>query len=121
MKFKILIVDDEPDVIDFLKKRLEASGYEVLSAADGVEGFKVAKAEVPDLILLDILMPHRDGFAMLADLRSEESVRNIPVVIVSAKGESTSIFQGQELGAVDYIIKPYEFEELLRYIKKYTE
>jgi DNA-binding response OmpR family regulator len=121
MKFKILIVDDEPDVIAFLGKRLETSGYEVISAADGAEGFRSAKAATPDLILLDILMPHRDGFAMLGDVRGDESTRNIPVVIVSAKGESTSIFQGQELGAVDYIIKPYDFKELLRYIKKYTE
>lgn len=120
MKNKILIVDDEPDVITFLKKRLETVDFNVVSAADGVEGLKKARETKPDLILLDVIMPNKDGFKMLSELRAEEATRGIPVIMLTAKGESDAIFQGQELGAMDYVIKPYDFEELLKYIKKYT-
>ncbi len=120
MKNKILIVDDEPDVVEFLKKRLEASNFDVVSAGDGVEGLKKAREVRPDLILLDVIMPRKDGFKMLGELRSEEATFRIPVIMLTAKGEADSIFRGQELGAMDYIIKPFEFEELLKFIRKYS-
>ena len=120
MKNKILIVDDEPDVIEFLKKRLEASDFDVVSAGDGVEGLEKAREMKPDLILLDVIMPRKDGFKMLGELRSDETTCGIPVIMLTAKGEADSIFRGQELGAMDYIIKPFQFEELLKFIRKYS-
>ncbi len=119
-KKKILIVDDEPDVVAFLKKRLQARDYNVISANDGIEGLKKAIDEKPDLILLDIIMPNKDGFAMLKELKDKETTKEMPVIIISVKGESSAIFEGQTLGATDYLIKPYDFQELLKYIKKYS-
>ncbi|MFA6216625.1 MAG: response regulator [Candidatus Omnitrophota bacterium] len=120
MKSKILIVDDEPDVIFFVKKQLEAHGYEVSAASDGAAGLQKAFEEAPDLILLDVVMPHRDGFSVLHELQSAEKTKHIPVIMLTAKAESTAVFQGQELGAADYIIKPFDVQVLLKFIKKYT-
>jgi len=120
MKKTILVVDDEPDVLTFLKKRLEAHNYKVITASDGVEGIKKVSQAKPDIILLDIIMPNKDGFTMLSELRAKEETQDIPVVIISARGESRSIFKGQNLGAIDYLIKPYDFKELLKYIKRYS-
>jgi len=120
MKTRVLIVDDEPDVREFLKKRLEARGYVVSTAADGIEGFRAAKETRPDLILLDVMMPNKDGFSMLRDLQADPETRKISVIMATAKGQASDIYYGQDLGATDYLIKPIEFEELLKYIRKYT-
>ena len=120
MNYTILIVDDEPDVTLYLQKRLDSLGYNVITASDGQEGLQKAFQAKPELILLDIMMPKKDGLATLKELRAAEATRNIPVIMLTARGESNSIFTFQELGALDYIIKPFEFEELLKYIKKYT-
>jgi DNA-binding response OmpR family regulator len=120
MKSKILIVDDEPDVIFFVKKQLESQGYEIITASDGAAGIQKAREERPDLILLDVVMPQQDGFSVLHELQLEDQTKNIPVVMLTAKAESKAVFQGQELGAVDYIIKPFDVQVLLKFIKKYT-
>jgi len=117
---KILVVDDDPDIIALTKKRLEAGGYQVIAAQDGAEGFNKATEENPDLILLDIVMPKKDGFAMLEDLKKNLSTRDIPVIILSAKGETDSLFKGEKFGAVDYFIKPFDWQELLQFIKRYV-
>ena len=117
---KILIVDDEPEVCDILSKKLEAEGFKCLSASDGIEGIKKTKEHKPDLILLDIIMPGKDGFSMLKEIQEDQDLREIPVIMVSAKSESDSLFQGQGLGATDYLIKPVDFHQLLKYISKYT-
>jgi DNA-binding response OmpR family regulator len=120
MKTKILLVDDEPDVLEILSKKLQAAGFLTVTAADGNQGLKKTREEKPDLVLLDIMMPNKDGFTMLRDLQSETDLRRIPVIMVSAKSEADSLFEGRDLGATDYLIKPIDFDELLRYIKKYT-
>lgn len=120
MKTKILLVDDEPDVLEILSKKLEAAGFLTVKASDGNEGLKKTREEKPDLVLLDIMMPDKDGFTMLRELQSEPGSRSIPVIMVSAKSEADSLFEGRDLGATDYLIKPIDFEELLKYIKKYT-
>jgi DNA-binding response OmpR family regulator len=118
-KNKILVIDDEPGVVELLKKRLERAGYDVIAATDGMEGFKRACEHKPDLILLDIIMPGVDGLTVLKRLKTEEATRQIPVVMVTAKGLTDSLFEAQKYGATDYIIKPFQWSELLRFIKRY--
>ena len=120
MKTKILLVDDELDVLEILSKKLQAAGFLTVIASDGIQGLKKTKEEKPDLVLLDIMMPNKDGFTMLRDLQSDTDLRRIPVIMVSARSEANSLFEGRNLGATDYLIKPINFEELLKYIKKYT-
>jgi DNA-binding response OmpR family regulator len=117
---KILIVDDEPEVCGILAKKLEAEGFECLTASDGIEGIKKTREHKPDLILLDIIMPGKDGFSMLKEIQEDQDLREISVIMVSAKSESDSLFKGQNLGATDYLIKPVDFRQLLKYIRKYT-
>jgi len=118
-KNKILVIDDEPEVVELLKKRLERIGYQVITATDGMGGFKKACEQKPDLILLDIIMPEVDGLTVLRRLRAEEATCEIPVIMVTAKGRTDSIFEAQRYRATDYIIKPFEWSELLKLIKRY--
>lgn len=121
MKTKILIVDDEPVVRDILQKKLDNLGYEALTAADGAEGLDMAVKEQPDLILLDVMMPNKDGFEMLQDIRANDATRNINVIMATAKGNTSDIYYGQDLGATDYLIKPIEFDTLLKLIRRHTD
>lgn len=120
MKTKILLVDDEPDVLDVLSRRLQSAGFITSTASDGNDGLKMVQREKPDLVLLDIMMPNKDGFFMLSQLRLTQGLSEIPVIMVSAKSETDSLLTCRNLGATDYLIKPIDFEELLRYIRKYT-
>ena len=116
---KILVVDDEANVIIMLKTMLETNNYSVVSATDGTKGLKKAIEEKPDLILLDILMPNKDGLATLKELRIKESTKQIPVIMLTAKGESGYLMKAREVGVEDYIIKPYDVQELLELIKRH--
>lgn len=104
---KILIVDDEPLNIDYLEQELEDLGYDTVSAANGQEGLQRVTEAKPDLILLDIMMPVMDGFEMLGKLKSEPDWRDIPVLIVSALTDMESVVRGIQLGADDYLPKPF--------------
>lgn len=119
MRNKILLVDDEPALVDMVKMRLEANKYEVITAYNGREGLEKADAEKPDLILLDIMMPEMDGYEVLRKLRHKSEMLDIPVIMFTAKTDSQSIFETQDLKATDYIIKPFNPKDLLRLIKKY--
>ncbi len=118
---KILIVDDEFGVREYLSEKLQLSGYETFTAADGQEGMDVVLKVKPDLILLDILMPIMDGWKMLSCLREQENTRDIPVVMLTARGETESLFKSQARRALDYFIKPVDTKELLAFIKKYID
>jgi len=123
MKKKILVVDDEKDVVEVIKARLEANNYEVLTAVSGKEGLEKAKTGQPGLILLDVMMPEMDGFEVLRklrDMRLKKEIKNIPVVMLTAKGELSSMSRARELGSSDYFVKPFDSEELLRYIRRYV-
>ncbi len=115
---KILIVDDEPDLIEIARDHLESAGYAVFSAGDGREGLKAAKQNVPDLILLDIQMPDIDGLEMLQLLRGMPGLAATPVLMVTARGRTENIFESQRLRAVDFLIKPFTCEELLDAVRK---
>ena len=116
----ILLVDDEPDFVEVTKMRLEANNFDVITARDGKEGLETARREKPDLILLDVMMPDMDGFRVLSKLRRSPETQEIPVIMLTAKGESKSIFKAKDMGSTDYLIKPCDSEELLRWVKKYV-
>ncbi len=113
-KFRILLVDDEERILNFLKSKLRASGYEVITARDGVEALEQAQAQEPDLIVLDLLMPKKDGFETLKELRSFSTV---PVIILTAKGADADKIKGLQLGADDYLPKPFNPDELVARIE----
>lgn len=112
----ILIVDDEPDFIHMLKIKLESEGYDVHSAADGRDGLKKALDLKPHLILLDILMPGKDGYTMLRELRLDEDMAGIPVIVTTAKTGMSDLFKME--GVEDYLVKPFDDGDLLSRIKK---
>ncbi|MCE9615503.1 MAG: response regulator [Lentisphaerae bacterium] len=119
-KKKVLIVDDETEFVDMIQMRLEANDYDVIAAHDGQAGFDRAQSDAPNIILLDVMMPGMDGFETLRKLRKTEKTRNIPVVMLTARGESSAIFKAQGLSATDYLIKPCDSQELLATVKKYA-
>ncbi len=105
---KILIVDDEPLNVDYLEQELEGSDYETISATNGEDALEKVKVELPDLVLLDIMMPLMDGFEVLSRMKVDESTREIPVIVISANNNLQSVVKGIELGAEDYLPKPFE-------------
>ena len=113
-KFQVLIVDDEQRILNFLSSKLRASGYEVLTASNGFEALDQVQAQEPDLVVLDILMPKKDGFETLKELRTFSSV---PTIILSAKGTNTDKVKGLSLGADDYLGKPFSPDELIARIE----
>jgi DNA-binding response OmpR family regulator len=112
---RILVIEDEQKVARFLKKGLEAEGYEVETAGDGKTGEKLARTETYDLILLDVLLPKKGGFEILHDLRQDE-IRT-PILMLTARSATEDIVGGLDKGADDYITKPFEFSELLARIR----
>jgi len=110
---KILVIEDAKDVRETIKKILEFSGYQVLTASDGKIGCQLAISQLPDLIICDILMPELDGYGVLTALRQNDATATIPLIFLTAKVERSDLRQGMELGADDYITKPFKVEELL--------
>lgn len=109
---RILVVDDEPMNIRIMKTPLQQEGYEVLVATNGAEGLQLARTERPDLILLDILMPELDGYAVCRQLREDPALREVPVIFVTALGSEEEEARGFRLGAVDYVTKPISVPRL---------
>lgn len=116
MKKKILIVEDEPDLVLMLKARLESEGYEVYSAYDGIEGIKKTKKIKPDVILVDIMMPKLDGYSMAQRLKEDDSTTSIPIIVVTIKETMKDLFT--KMGINHYFTKPFKTEELLDAIKR---
>ena len=115
MAKKILIVDDEKAIVDILEFNLKKEGYETLKAYDGREGLRMAQANGPDLILLDIMLPYMDGFEVCKALR--DAGDNVPIIMLTAREEETDKVFGLESGADDYITKPFSMRELLARVK----
>src|SRR5512138_1721335 len=105
---KILIVDDEPFNVDYLEQEIEDLDYDTASAVNGQDALDQVQADAPDLILLDIMMPILDGFAVLERLKTNPATRDIPVIIISASHDLHSVVRGIQLGAEDYLPKPFE-------------
>jgi CheY-like chemotaxis protein len=104
---KILIAEDERDIRDLVIFTLQFSGYEVVSAANGEEAIDVTRREQPDLILMDVRMPRMTGYEACRVLKKEEPTQHIPIVFLSAKGQEKEVQSGLEVGATDYILKPF--------------
>ena len=116
-KKKILVVDDEEDIVELLEYNLKKEGYQVFKAMTGEEALELAKGEAPDLIILDLMLPGLDGLEVCKILKKDTRTDSIPIVMLTAKGEESDIIIGLELGADDYITKPFSPKVLLARVK----
>ena len=114
---KILVVDDEPDAVDLIEFNLKNAGFEVLTAADGAAALKKARATLPDLIVLDLMLPEVDGLEVCKLLRRDAATAGIPILMLTAKAAEIDRVLGLELGADDYVTKPFSPRELMLRIK----
>ncbi len=107
---RILIVDDDPKFVELMRVALERADFSVVTATNGLQGEKTFRANPVDLVILDVMMPQRDGFEMLRDLRA---ISAVPIIMLTALGDTENVVKGLELGADDYITKPFELKEVL--------
>lgn len=112
-KKKILVVDDELDMLMVIKLRLEASGFNVVTASDGLEGLNLARKENPDLIVLDIMLPKMNGYKVARFLKFDEKFKHIPIIMLTALSRDKDRTTGVETGADAYLTKPFESEQLI--------
>ncbi len=115
---KILIADDRSEVVVLVKVTLEGEGYRTIEASDGREALEKIRLEKPDLVLLDILMPKMNGFEVLSQLKKDPVLKEIPIIMLTAKGQKSDQEKGKELGATGYIIKPFSPSALLKRIEE---
>ena len=120
-KVKITVVDDEEDLVETIKLFLETRGYSVSFAYDGAAGLEVVKKEKPNVVILDIMMPGKDGRDMLKKMKLDEELKDIPVIMLTAKDEQFDRDYVLGLGAYEYVTKPYDSYALLRQIKNALE
>lgn len=118
---KILIVDDEIDIVDTLKFVLESSGYTCYCAYNGEDGLKMAKEIMPDLMILDVMMPKMNGFKISRLLKYDAKYRDIPILMLTARSQESDKALGEETGANEYITKPFELDDVLEKVAKYLE
>jgi len=115
---RILIVDDSPTIVAMLRKFLQQNGYATLEAGDAEKGVEIARAERPDMIFLDIVLPGMNGFAALRLLRRDEATRDIPIVMISGNEQATEQFYAQRIGADDFMKKPFSRAEVFARIER---
>jgi two-component system, OmpR family, alkaline phosphatase synthesis response regulator PhoP len=116
---KILVVDDEPDLVETVRFPLEMEGYQVLVAQNGEEGLNQAKRESPDLIILDLMLPKLDGYKVCRLLKFDEKYKHIPILMLTAKTQEKDKLLGKETGADDYMTKPFDIDKLMEKVKFY--
>jgi two-component system phosphate regulon response regulator PhoB len=114
---KIVVIEDEPDILEVLQFNLSREGYEVASAGTGSEGLATVRRETPDLVLLDLLLPGVGGLDVCRQLRSDPETRDVPIIMVTAKGEESDVVLGLGLGADDYVQKPFSPRELIARVR----
>jgi DNA-binding response OmpR family regulator len=112
-KRTVLVIDDDPVILELLRVNFEIEGFDVICASDGEEGLKRAQTDRPDAVISDIMMPRRDGLQLLADLKADPSTEDLPVILLSAKAQKNEVQQGLDMGADDYITKPFDPLELI--------
>lgn len=118
---KILIVDDEQDIVETLKFMLEAQGYECFCAYDGETGLSLAKEIIPDLMILDVMMPKINGYKISRLLKYDTKYKDIPIIMVTARSQEDDKIIGQETGVNEYITKPFELDEVISKVKEYLD
>ncbi|MDD3224020.1 MAG: response regulator transcription factor [Clostridium sp.] len=114
---KVLIVDDEEHIVELIKFNLEKDGYKTICAYNGADALKLAKKENPKLVLLDVMLPQMDGYDVCREIRRDGSIASMPIIMITAKGEEIDKILGLELGADDYITKPFSVRELTARVK----
>ncbi len=119
MTQKILIIDDEQDIVETLQFSLETEGYECLTAFDGEEGLALAKTTSPNLIILDVMMPKMNGFKISRLLKYDNNYKNIPILMITARSQIEDQAIGEETGADEYITKPFELDYVIKKVKEY--
>jgi DNA-binding response OmpR family regulator len=115
---KVLLVDDDPVILKLLQVNFEMEGYSVLTANDGVEGLEKARAERPDVVILDIMMPRMDGLEVTRELKGDDATKEMPILLLSAKAQASDIQLGRDVGADDYLTKPFDPLELLERVSE---
>lgn len=120
-KKRVLIVDDEPDIVESIKFRLELENIECLEAYDGEEALSKAKNENPNLIILDIMLPKINGYKVSRLLKFDEAYKNIPIIMLTARAQEKDKQLGEDTGADEYVTKPFEMDELIKLVKKYLD
>jgi DNA-binding response OmpR family regulator len=118
---KVLLVDDDPVILKLLQVNFEMEGYKVMTANDGVEGLEKARKERPDIVLLDIMMPRMDGLEVTKALKGDASTKDIPIILLSAKAQASDVQVGKDMGADDYLTKPFDPLELLDRVNELLE
>ncbi len=118
---RILVAEDDPVTARFLETLLEGKGFEVLVAEDGEHAYELATKQRPDLILTDVVMPYRDGFELLRALRQEDALARVPIIVLSMRDREEDIVRGLEMGADDYLVKPFNARELVVRIRKHLQ
>ena len=118
MPKKILAVDDERHIVRLVEVNLQRAGYQVVTAYDGREALEKVKAEEPDLIVLDVMMPYMDGFEVLKNLKADPVTAEIPVIMLTAKAQDADVFRGWQSGVDCYLTKPFNPMELLTFVKR---
>lgn len=116
-EYKILIVDDEEHIQELIKFNLENNGYKVICASNGMEALKLVRSEKPNLVLLDVMLPGIDGYDVCKEIRRDNNISNMPIIMITAKSEELDKILGLELGADDYMTKPFSVRELLARVK----
>ncbi|MDD5135692.1 MAG: response regulator, partial [Phycisphaerae bacterium] len=114
---KILVVEDDEDIMELISFNLKKEGYSVVKALTGEEALKQAQSASPDIVLLDVMLPEIDGLEVCRNLKSDAKTKNIPVIMVTAKGEESDVVAGLELGAEDYVVKPFRPKELVARVR----
>jgi DNA-binding response OmpR family regulator len=114
----ILVVDDDPVILRLLEVNFEMEGFVVRSAADGQEGCEVARAEAPDVIVSDVMMPRMSGLELVAELKGDAATAGIPIILLSAKAQVSDVRSGLDAGADDYVTKPFEPNDLVERVLK---
>jgi DNA-binding response OmpR family regulator len=110
---KVLVVDDDPVIVELLRVNFEIEGFEVVSAADGWQGLDRVRADRPDVVLSDIMMPHMDGLEFVTRLKADRETQSVPVILLSAKAQNVEVQLGMDAGADDYVTKPFDPLELI--------
>ena len=118
MAKKIVLAEDEPQIARLIEFKLKKEGYEVTWKENGEEALKAIKEDKPDLILLDVMMPVMDGYEVLRRLKEDENLKSIPVIMLTARAQERDVVKGIDLGAEDYITKPFHPAELLARVKR---